>query len=42
MVQIYNISYVVDGKVVYTDKVELGPTEVAILQSELGLVVERA
>jgi hypothetical protein len=42
MVQTYKISYVVEGKVVYTDKVDLGPTEVAVLQSELGLVVERA
>ena len=42
MVQTYKISYVVEGKIVYTDKVDLGPTEVAVLQSELGLVVERA
>lgn len=42
MVQTYKISYIVEGKVVYTDKVDLGPTEVAVLQSELGLVVERA
>lgn len=42
MVQTYKISYVVEGKVIYTDKVDLGPTEVAVLQSEIGLVVERA
>lgn len=42
MVHTYKISYVVDGKVIYTDKIELGPTEVAVLQNELGLVVERA
>lgn len=42
MVQTYKISYVVEGKVIYTDKVDLGPTEVAVLQSEIGLVLERA
>jgi hypothetical protein len=42
MVATYKITYVVDGKAVYTDKVELGPTEVDVLQKELGLVVERA
>ena len=42
MIHTYKISYVVDGKIIYTDKVELGPTEVAVLQTEVGLVVERA
>ena len=42
MVATYKITYLVDGKAIYTDKVELGPTEVAVLQNELGLVVERA
>ena len=42
MVQTYKISYVVEGKIIYTDKVDLGPTEVAVLQNELGLVIERA
>ena len=40
MVRMYKISYVVDGKVVYSDKVELGPTEVSVLENELGLIVE--
>lgn len=41
MVATYKISYVVDGKVVYSDRVELGPTEVSVLENELGLVVEK-
>ncbi len=41
MVATYKITYVVDGKAVYTDKVELGPTEVSVLENELGLIVER-
>jgi hypothetical protein len=41
MVCFYKISYVVDGKVVYSEKLELGPTEVEVLEQELGLVVER-
>ena len=41
MVATYKITYVVDGHVVYTDRVELGPTEVEVLEKELGLVVER-
>ena len=41
MVATYKITYLVDGKAIYTDKVELGPTEVEVLENELGLIVER-
>ena len=36
----YKITYVVDGKAVYTDSITLLPSEAKILESELGLVVE--
>ena len=41
MVQTYKISYIVEGKVVYTDKVDLGPTEVHALENESGLIIEK-
>ena len=41
MVATYKITYVVEGKIIYTDKIELGPTEVEVLEKELGLVVEK-
>ena len=41
MVATYKISYVVEGRIVYSDEVELGPTEVSVLENELGLILER-
>ena len=40
-VKVLTTGELVDGKAIYTDKVELGPTEVSVLESELGLIVEK-
>lgn len=42
MVATYKLKYIVDGKVVYEESnLEFGPSEVEVLEKELGLVLER-
>jgi len=41
MVAWYKVTFMVDGKAVYTEKLELGLIEVKLLEQEIGAVVER-